>query len=62
MRGFPVGQLPPRAITPIARTITPKDNYPHREVIWHLISTAPPSLTGKRGQYFRVVGILEMVE
>ena len=24
----PVGQLHPRAITPIARTTTPKDNYP----------------------------------
>ena len=27
-----------------------------------IISTALPSLTGKRGEYFRVVGILEMGE
>ena len=27
-----------------------------------IISTLPFSLTGSRGEYFRVVGILEMVE
>ena len=31
----PVGQLPLRAIPPIDRTTTPKDNYPHRKVIEH---------------------------
>ena len=29
----PVGQLPPRAIIPIARTTNPTDNYPDRKVI-----------------------------
>ena len=63
----PIGPLPlwdnypPRAITHIARTTTPKDNYPHRKVIGH-ISTTLPSLTGNRGEYFRVVGTLEMVD
>ena len=51
----PVGQLRLRAIPPIARTTTPKGNYPRRKVI-------RPSLTGNRGEYFRVVGNLEMVE
>ena len=43
------GQLPPRTITPIGKLLG-------------IILTAPPSLTGNRGEYFRVVEIPEMVE
>ena len=50
----PVGKLPPRTITPMAITAIGK--------LLGIISTALPSLTGNRGEYFRVVGILEMVE
>ena len=53
-----VGQLRPGAITHIAKTTTPKDNYP----ISGIISTALPSLTANRGKYFRVVLIREMVK
>ena len=37
----PVGQLPPRAISPVARKTTPKDDYPHRKVIWHNLNCTP---------------------
>ena len=40
---------------------TPKDNYPHRKDIGHNLNCTP-SLIGNRGEYFRVGGILEMVE
>ena len=58
---IPVGQLSRRAITPITRTTTPKDYHPHRKLSG-IIPNALPSLIGNWGEYFRVVGILEMVE
>ena len=47
-------------------TISSHDNSPNRTTtpigkVMGIISTAPLSLTGNRDEYFRVVGILEMV-
>ena len=74
---YPIGQLPHRTTIPLQlthqdnyvppSTITPRaiplllGQLPPR-TITPIISTAPPSLTGNRREYFRVVGILEMVE
>ena len=57
----PVEKLPPRAITPIARTTTPMANYPIGKLSG-IISTALTSMTRKSDEYFRVVGIQEKKE
>ena len=58
-----VGQLPPRAISPIhiAKTTTPKGNYPHRKSLLHNLKCTAFT-EWEYVQYFRVVGILGMVE
>ena len=58
-----VTQLPLRAITPIARTSTSKENYPHRKVNVHNLNcTDFTDYKINRGEYSKVVGILELVE
>ena len=44
-----LGQLSPKIITLIGK-------------VWGIISIAPPSLIGIRGDFFRVLGIPEMVK
>ena len=51
----PLGQLPQGQLPLLLGQLLPRPITP-------ISSTTPPSWTGNRGEYFRVVGILEIVE